>query len=123
MLSANLSREQVEFIGQNHASIVRQTDGFWYLRVLGNVIMKVPARDESVVPGLKFHGYWEAWITSWFTKNVGPKDVFYDVGAHVGYFSCVAGELGAKGIAAFEPNVELANCLNANLWFAGYNAI
>lgn len=122
MLSANLSREQVEFIGQNHAGIVRQVDGYWYLRVLGNCIIKVPVRDESLVPGMKLHGYWEAWVTSWFTKNVGPKDTFYDVGANVGYFACVAGELGAR-MAAFEPNPELADCLHHTLFFAGYDHI
>jgi len=52
-----------------------------------------------------------------------PTDVFYDVGANVGMYTCfVASELGAERTVAFEPYKENADRLLENLRYNGLNA-
>ena len=86
MITNNMTREQIEFVGSNHAGVVRQGPDYWIVRVLGNTLIRVPMEDESVVPGLKMHGYWEAWITSWLTQHAQRGGHFVDIGANVGFF-------------------------------------
>jgi FkbM family methyltransferase len=52
-----------------------------------------------------------------------PADVFYDVGANVGMYTCfVASELGADRTVAFEPHKGNANRLMENLRHNGLDA-
>lgn len=111
MITNNMTREQIEFVGSNHAGVVRQGPDYWIVRVLGNSLMKVPMEDESVVPGLKLHGFWEAWITSWFTKHAPRGGHLIDIGANVGYFSVLACELGMRA-TAYEPNPDLCKMMS-----------
>jgi FkbM family methyltransferase len=50
-----------------------------------------------------FLGEYEPEITALFRRLVTPGSTVFDVGANVGYFSILAGELGAA-VHAFEPN-------------------
>jgi FkbM family methyltransferase len=47
--------------------------------------------------------------TKWLLANLGPGQVFVDVGANVGYYSLLAAQLvGPRGrVVAFEPNVRV----------------
>ena len=48
--------------------------------------------------------------------HIGPGDVFYDVGANVGFFSLVAARLVGPGghVYAFEPVASIAESIRAN---------
>ncbi|MFC7227998.1 FkbM family methyltransferase [Salinirubellus salinus] len=49
-------------------------------------------------------------------ESLEPADVFYDVGANIGMYTCfVANELGADRIVAFEPHEESVDRLRENL--------
>ena len=67
------------------------------------------ASDTVITPGLVAIGEWE------------PGMTFLDLGAHVGYFSCLAGRLvGPRGlVVAFEPNPRNYELLLANVWRNG----
>ncbi|WP_331235377.1 FkbM family methyltransferase [Natronorarus salvus] len=53
-------------------------------------------------------------------RSLGPEDVFYDVGAHVGLYSCFAARVvGGDSVVAFEPDPENVETLCRNL---SYNA-
>jgi FkbM family methyltransferase len=47
-------------------------------------------------------------------KNLSSKDVFVDVGANIGYYTCIARSLG-KYVVAIEPQPQNLDCLYANL--------
>lgn len=50
-------------------------------------------------------------ITRWFIRHLTPRDIFYDIGAHLGYYSALAETLAMRGeVHAFEPNRTL--CLH-----------
>jgi len=56
-------------------------------------------------------------------RSLEPADVFYDIGANVGMYTCfVASELGADQTVAFEPHEGNANRLVENLRHNGLDA-
>lgn len=58
-----------------------------------------------------FKGYYEPELTSFLIKNLSDNSNFFDIGAHVGYFSLIASKICTNGhIVSFEPfpsNVKL----------------
>lgn len=74
------------------------------LRVLDDFSIWALKEDKSVTPSLLWHGHWESWITSWFTKNVRDGMFVVDVGANCGYYTMLfdrlVGEVGQ--VWAFE---------------------
>lgn len=63
-----------------------------------------------------YYGFWEANLTNFFINFLKEGDVFFDVGAHVGYYSILASDLvGAKGhIYSFEPTPRTFTSLSEN---------
>ncbi len=43
-------------------------------------------------------------ITALLRESLNPDDVFFDIGANSGYFSCLALSCEVKGVVAFEPD-------------------
>lgn len=82
------------------------------VRVLDSFDLFVDPADESVVTCLIRDGYWEAWITSWFTTVVQPHWVCLDIGANFGYYTGVLNKLAPNGqVIAFEPNPVIGDML------------
>jgi FkbM family methyltransferase len=55
--------------------------------------------------------------------ELGPEDIFYDIGANVGTYTCyAAAELGAGQTVAFEPETRNAQRLRENLERNGLDA-
>jgi FkbM family methyltransferase len=78
----------------------------------------LPRADRYVTPTLVETGVWEEQETAFLREHLRPGATFLDIGAHVGYFSCLAGRLvGPRGlVVAFEPNPRNYELLLANLW-------
>ena len=54
-------------------------------------------------------------LTLWIMRNLGDFEVFYDIGAHLGYYTALSQELLTRGeVHAFEANNKLCNYLNRN---------
>ncbi len=54
-------------------------------------------------------------LTLWMIKNLKENDVFYDVGAHLGFYTALAQEILSKGeVHAFEANLKLHSYLQKN---------
>ena len=77
--------------------------------------------DTVITPGLTAIGEWEPGLTALLGGHIRPGMTFVDVGAHVGYFTCLAGRLvGPRGIVlAFEPSPRNYELLLANVWRNG----
>ena len=90
---------------------------------------------NGVAKGLKFNtgescpelalGTYEVPIQNIFTQHLKPGDVFYDIGANVGFFSIIAAKLvGDKGkVYAFEPGEKNANSIRHNARLNNFNHI
>ncbi len=54
-------------------------------------------------------------LTLWIIKNLDDFEIFYDVGAHLGYYTALSEEVLTKGeVHAFEANNKLCRYLNKN---------
>lgn len=67
----------------------------------------VRLNDYGMQGVLYFEGVYEPKTTAIVLNLLRPGDVFLDVGANVGYFSCLAASRGAI-VHAFEPNPAVA---------------
>lgn len=58
---------------------------------------------------------WEPELTALFEHELRDDDVFYDVGANVGYFTCLALQKGVRHVVAFDPDPLNVAVLKLNL--------
>lgn len=58
---------------------------------------------------------YEEKITQKIQEEVNKKDIFIDIGAHIGYYSILASTLGFKKVLAFEPVPENFHYLRKNI--------
>lgn len=107
----NKTRAELESCTPN---IVDQSSRMWGLRCLDSFTLWALKSDISLTPSLLNHGYWEAWITSWFTRNVHEGDFVVDIGANCGYYTMLFERLvGPTGqVVAYECNPEYARALS-----------
>jgi FkbM family methyltransferase len=81
-------------------SVLRICD--WH-RVVTTVTTRVGTRHKIEFPDLIqkrifYFGFWEPAITSFIRHRLSPGDIFIDVGANIGYYTCLASTLvGATG--------------------------
>jgi FkbM family methyltransferase len=77
--------------------------------------------DTVITPGVLAIGEWEPGLTSLLGAHLQPGMAVVDVGAHVGWFTCLAGRLvGPRGlVVSFEPNPRNYELLLANVWRNG----
>lgn len=95
-------------------SVVNEVENAIAVIALDSFVLWTPKNDASLTPCLRRDGYWESWITSWFTRHVQEGDFVVDVGANVGYFTMLFERLtGEDGrVVAYECNPELVGLLN-----------
>ncbi|WP_353230615.1 FkbM family methyltransferase [Novosphingobium sp.] len=79
----------------------------------------IDPEDRVMAPQLVVYRQWELPLSAWIAKVCTPDTVFVDVGANIGYFTCLAasriGRGGRGQVHAFEPNPRLADLLRRNL--------
>jgi FkbM family methyltransferase len=111
MITQNMSRSEVETIGR--AGSTNSDTAV----ILSNFVLLVDSNEKSVGTHLANDGFWEAWVTSFFTFNIIPGDVVCDVGANYGYytrlFQKLSGEMGK--VFAIEANPNLCNLLRTSI--------
>ena len=80
------------------------------------------ADDEVITPALVATHGWAPGETALLGDRIKPAMTVLDVGAHVGYFTCLAARLvGPRGLVlAFEPSPRNYDLLLANVWRNGF---
>ena len=80
------------------------------------------ADDEVITPALVATQGWEPGETALLGDRIKPAMTVLDVGAHAGYFTCLAARLvGPRGlVVAFEPSPRNYDLLLANVWRNGF---
>ena len=106
----NLSRAAIE---HSRPAVIQEVDDNILVRCLDSYNVWAAKEDVSVTPSLKHHGYWEAWITSWFTHNIDEGDFVVDIGANCGYFTMLFEKLVGKDgrVVAYEASRRYAELL------------
>lgn len=109
----NAPRQVLELTAQEGAGIIDSTDRTELVRVLDTFDLRILKEDVSLAPHLRSQGYWESWITSWFTRWVRPGMTVLDIGANFGYYTMLFEKLVGKygTVVAYEPNPVLVELL------------
>ena len=81
--------------------------------------------DQVVTPALVATSGWEPGETALLGARIKPAMTVLDIGAHVGYFTCLAARLvGPRGLViALEPNPRNFDLLAANVWRNGFTNV
>lgn len=110
MILKNKTRAELETVSP---FVVDTTEDAFLLRCLDTYNVWALKSDVSVTPSLLHHGYWESWITSWFTNNIEEGDFVVDIGANCGYFTMLFETLvGNSGrVVAYEASKRYADLL------------
>ncbi|OAB80063.1 FkbM family methyltransferase [Cochleicola gelatinilyticus] len=62
--------------------------------------------------------------TKIFINEIHPESTVLDIGAHLGYFTCIAGKLASKGkVHAFEVDPKCIQLINKNIAINSLNSI
>ena len=77
--------------------------------------MIVPGWDLSLTPAILTTGSWEPELSDYLRKRVRPGMITFDVGANMGWYSCLFASCGAF-VHAFEPNPRLQRILKKNIF-------
>jgi FkbM family methyltransferase len=83
--------------------------------------MLVDTRDAAISAWIVLDGLWETHVTQWLQQTLRPGQVFVDVGANIGYFTLLGGQLvGPQGrVVAVEAHPGLADLLRRNVVMNG----
>lgn len=94
-------------------------------RVLGRYKIYVDTTDIGFGAHLLMDGIWEPWITQYFAREVQAGMRVLDIGANLGYYSVLFGDLaGPSGrVAAFEPNPRAVQLVQWSLAVNGLDGI
>jgi FkbM family methyltransferase len=74
---------------------------------------------DSVQRTIFAEGEYEPEVTRRLMYELRPDDVFYDIGANVGYYTCAAMKSRVGSVLAFEPDPLTASVLRLNLRLNG----
>ena len=87
------------------------------IKTLQGLQLEISGNDHPIVDSLRETGMWEPKTTKFIKDNLKKGQVFYDIGANVGYFSLLASKLvGGRGtVYSFEPNPENIKYLEKNI--------
>ena len=69
-----------------------------------------------------FEGEYEPEVTELLRASFCPSDVFYDIGANIGYYSCLAAATGVETIVSVEPDPINIAVLSLNMALNGFDA-
>lgn len=92
-------------------------------RILGNKKMFVLGDDLGFSPHMVMEGYWEYWLTEYFALNIKRGDTVIDIGANLGYYTLLAGDLVCDSgrVIAVEPNPAVFRLLSKSVAHNGYD--
>ncbi|MBT3430061.1 MAG: FkbM family methyltransferase, partial [Proteobacteria bacterium] len=60
-------------------------------------------------------------VTDHLAASFVGDDIFFDIGANAGYFSCLALSCGVRGVTAFEPDPDTCNVMDAQRRLNGWD--
>jgi FkbM family methyltransferase len=106
-----MSRQHIESAGKSGAT---NND---VAKIINDIYLYTNKEELSVGRWLSSTGYWESWITSWFTNNIKTGFICVDIGANYGYYTRIMEKLsGPNGkVHAIEANSNLSNLIQKSI--------
>ena len=83
-------------------------------RVAGGFLMAID-KSDFVQSTIFYVGHYEPEVTEILMNAFADQDVFYDIGANVGYYTCAALAKGVRSVQAFEPDPLSCAVIQLNL--------
>ncbi|KXK13694.1 MAG: FkbM family methyltransferase [Chloroflexi bacterium OLB14] len=77
--------------------------------------MIVPGWDILLTPAILTSLAWEPTLSNYLKERIKPGMITFDIGANMGWFSCLFASCGAL-VHAFEPNPRLQQILRKNIF-------
>lgn len=90
---------------------------------LGDFEIWAPDAGSGCVPLLNSMGYYDYDNMHFLRAFVRPEDVFVDIGANIGVYTCLVGCAGCGEVVAMEPHPDTAAVLSENVVRNGLNAV
>lgn len=98
-----------------------------YVKVVDSYMgdLYFPSHDSIIAPRIEQGGIWEQDEFSAILNNVNPGDVCLNVGAHVGYFTCLLSKVtGSEGIVySIEANPDFEKYIKKNVESVAYDNV
>ena len=88
------------------------------VQIFNDYLLKIPIfdRDTQSLYYFGLVGLFEQPLTRFLAKNVGPDEIFYDIGANYGFYTFLASRSITEGeIHLFEPNRDIIPYLEQNI--------
>lgn len=112
----HLAREIRSLVGPFGALL---PDGRMLVHTLHHIKLIIDPLDAEIASTLIVYRQWEPEITNALLGAVGKDTVFCDIGAHIGYYTCLVGsKIGRSGsgrVIAVEPNPDCFELLQRNI--------
>tara|TARA_R110002110_G_C13415099_1_gene713952 strand:- start:151 stop:999 length:849 start_codon:yes stop_codon:yes gene_type:complete len=107
------SQTRSQYLGQNRV----------LCSILGGKKFFAFGDDIGFSTHMIFDGFWEYWLTKCFADHINEGDVVLDVGANLGYYTLLAGDLvGQTGkVVAIEPNPAVFQFMSESVAVNGYS--
>jgi FkbM family methyltransferase len=72
-------------------------------------------QQELIQRRIFYERIWEQEITALLADELRPDDVVYDIGANVGYYTCLAATVGVCNVVSVEPDPSVCAILQFNI--------
>jgi FkbM family methyltransferase len=118
---ARLGRREAEARIRACVQTVAIEEGVVLARVLGRNKMFLSTRDLGLSCHLMLDGFWEMWLTLFFASILKPGMTVIDVGANMGYYTVLFGDMVGPGgrVEAIEPVPATAELLRKSVELNG----
>ena len=115
-----LIERRLESIAAQAATVaVPLPDNTILVQTVWGIKVIIDALDVVMTPQMVVYREWERELSQLFADFAGPDTVFVDVGANLGYFTCLVGSrIGQAGhgrIIAIEPNPHMVARIHRNV--------
>ena len=116
-------RENISYIKENNLSpILFDSRNALVESKIGLYFVYPNNRENWVILDILTTGNYEPLETKLFLNNVHERDIVFDIGAHIGWYSLnVAREKKDVSIFSFEPDIEVFQLLEKNVSYNKFN--
>ena len=123
-IEQGLNGEEIKsFLNKNGVQL-KANENFYFkladpvnVSIDSNIIFSLIGIDprSTMQTSIKNYGCYEPLMVEKILKHVGKTDIVYDIGAHIGYYSCIFNSVTeSKKVVSLEPDFYSSNLINRN---------